>query len=164
MCSYRWREQMYSRFQRWRFCFIHNGEYTHGGNKYFHLFNINVFFNSYRWMYSWREQMYSRFQRWRIFLFITVNILMEGTNVITFHLFNINVFFNSYRWMYSWREQMYSRFQRWRIFLFITNILIDGTNGFTFLTLMCFLILTGECIHGGNKCNHVFNVDGFFYS
>ena len=28
--------------------FIHNGEYTHGGNKWFHLFNISVFFNSYR--------------------------------------------------------------------------------------------------------------------
>ena len=49
--------------------------------------------------------------------------------------------------------------------LFITvNILMEGTNGFTFLTLMCFLILTGECIHGGNKCIHVFNVDEFFYS
>ena len=60
---------------------------------------------------------------------------------------------------------MYSRFQRRRIFLFITvNILMEGTNSFTFLTLMCFLILTGECIHGGNKCIHVFNVDEFFYS
>ena len=36
---------------------------------------------------------------------------------------------------------------------------MEGTNSFTFLTLMCFLILTGECIHGGNKCIHVFNVD-----
>ena len=41
---------------------------------------------------------------------------------------------------------------------------MEGTNSFTFLTLMCFLILTGECIHGGNKCIHVFNVDEFFYS
>ena len=28
--------------------FIHNCEYSHGGNKSFHLLNINVFFNSYR--------------------------------------------------------------------------------------------------------------------
>ena len=42
------------------------------------------------------------------------------------------------------------------------NILIEGTNSYTFLTLMCFLILTGECIHGGNKSIHVFNVDDFF--
>ena len=143
--------------------FIHSGEYTHGGNKWFHLFNINVFFNSYRWIYSWREKMYSRFQRWRFFLFITVNILMEGTNSFTF--LTLMCFFNSYRWMYSWREQRYSSFRRWRIFLGITvNILMEGTNGFTFLTLMCFLFLTGECIHGGNKCIHVFNVDDFFYS
>ena len=54
---------------------------------------------------------------------------------------------------------MYSPFQRWRIFLFITvNILMEGTNRFTFLTLVCFLILTGECVHGGNKCIHVFIV------
>ena len=60
---------------------------------------------------------------------------------------------------------MYSPFQRWRIFLFITvNILMEGTNRFTFLTLVCFLILTGECVHGGNRCIHVFNVDEFFYS
>ena len=39
---------------------------------------------------------------------------------------------------------------------------MKGTNGFTFLTFMCFLILTGECIHGGNKCIHVFIVDDFF--
>ena len=117
--------------------FIHNGEYTH------------VFFNSYPNVFMEGTNGNK-----------TVNILMEGT---TFHLFNINVFFNSYRWMYSWREQMYSRFQRWRFFLFITvNILMEGTN--TFLTLMCFLILTGECIHGGNKCIHVFNVDEWIYS
>ena len=40
---------------------------------------------------------------------------------------------------------------------------MEGTNGFTSLTLMCFLILTGECINGGNKCIHVFNVDDIFY-
>ena len=142
--SYRWREQMYSRFQRWRFFLFITVNILMEGTNTFHLFNINVFFNSYRWMYSWREQMYSRFQRWRIFLFITVNILMEGTREQMYSRFNVDgfflfitiyswreqmVFFNSYRWMYSWREQMYSRFQRWRIFLFITvNILIDGTN------------------------------------
>ena len=139
--------------------FIHNREYTHGGNKWFPHFSINVFFNSYRWMYSWREQLYSRFQRWRIFLFITVNILIDGTNGFTF--LKLMCFLN----LTGGGNKCIHVFNVDDFVLFITvNILMEGTNTFTFLTLMCFLILTCECIHGGNKCIHVFNAEEFFYS
>ena len=92
---------------------------------------LNIFF-LHNGEYSWREQ------------------------IVSFTL----MCFNSCR-LYSWREQMYSRFQRFVLFITV-NILMEGRNSFTFLTLMCFLILTGECIHGGNKCIHVFNVDELF--